>query len=96
MRGAIAGFALLFSVCHVQAHSWYPMECCNDQDCRPIDKLVNNGDGTFEVWVGHQMLRVPRDFPIQQSLDSDAHVCLAPDFHTGEMELLCMFVPGFS
>lgn len=97
MRFAL--LALLVLQCSANpamAHSWYPKACCNDRDCRPIDKLVGKIDGSYEVWSGAIYLIVPRGFPIQQSEDSEAHICFVPDFYSGEPDILCVFMPNIS
>ena len=35
---ALAGFGVL-GTATAQAHDWYPLDCCHDQDCAPVDKL---------------------------------------------------------
>jgi hypothetical protein len=43
---SILAAALLFSGA-AHAHSWYPKNCCNDADCRPVpcDELVETRNG---------------------------------------------------
>jgi hypothetical protein len=78
------------------AHSWYPHSCCNDQDCGPVDLVMQEPDGTYVLWRGGLYVLVPRSFPIQVSQDSRAHVCISQDFHTGEAEVSCVFLPANS
>jgi hypothetical protein len=56
----------------VQAHDWYPMECCHDKDCHPVpcDEITMTGD--FYRWHGF-------NFPasiVQPSPDGACHVCI--------------------
>ena len=38
-----------------QAHSWYPQVCCNDKDCRTVDKveLATRRCGTVSCGIDH-------------------------------------------
>src|SRR5262245_4318351 len=75
------------------AHDWYPMECCNAQDCSPVDKVemvpppkvsmfgtsahANNLGGML-VTSRHGTVFVPADFPRRESKDNRMHVCMWP------------------
>jgi hypothetical protein len=63
------------------AHSWYPSECCNGADCRPVpcDQLAI--DGSSAKW-GNGPARQLRVSP-----DGDCHVCMHNE------ATLCIFVP---
>ena len=39
---ALSVFATVvhFYAAPAKAHDWYPMECCNNQDCAPVDNLT--------------------------------------------------------
>ena len=67
-------------------HSWYPWECCSDQDCAPIAGVVT------ELREGYRLpdgLVVPHGDPrIRSSHDAEFHWCRRPDG-----ALICLFVP---
>src|SRR5262245_21010363 len=54
------------------AHSWYPKECCHDNDCRPVScaelKVMTNGD---VAWKGVLYFSAPMR---RESLDGQCHV----------------------
>jgi len=65
----------------VQAHSWYPQECCNEHGLRPrqsIARFVPTGGGTPQLIVTsrHGTAIVPEDYPVQESKDGRMHVCM--------------------
>ncbi|MGX7708293.1 hypothetical protein [Methylobacterium sp. Gmos1] len=63
------------------AHSWYPFECCSDQDCEPISDAV-------EVPGGYQThgIFVPMA-KVRPSQDGRYHWC-----HRGTY-VFCFFAP---
>jgi hypothetical protein len=74
--------------------SWYPTECCNNRDCRPVVSIkpapngfwMTTGDG-LTVLIGPSDSRRP-------SLDARWHICSGP----GEMDdagpqIFCVFEP---
>jgi hypothetical protein len=75
------------------AHSWYPLECCHDQDCAPVDRVQSlpNLDG-FYVTTALGSALVPATFPKRESKDGRMHVCLRKQ-PNGKMRVLCLFVP---
>ncbi|MFH6783322.1 MULTISPECIES: hypothetical protein [Methylobacterium] len=78
MKVALAVAALSF----VQPiHSWYPYECCSDQDCEPISDAV-------EVPGGYRThgIFVPLD-KVRPSQDGRYHWC-----HRGGI-VFCFFAP---
>lgn len=54
------------------AHSWYPMQCCHDQDCHPVacDEISETKDGA--EWNRFKF----RKDQIHPSQDSKCHVCI--------------------
>lgn len=78
---------------HAQAHGAYPIECCHDRDCAPIDpRLVKKlPDGSFEVTLGpqdHPMLAeaglterrkwlIPVE-RVRKPLNGDYNICFSP------------------
>jgi hypothetical protein len=88
------------------AHDWYPMECCHEMDCAPVDhaELVptpttDDGKGgqrlsppSMSVTTKHGTVIVPGDFPRRESKDHRMHACMMPGA-TGKMQLICIFMP---
>lgn len=78
MKSVLATICILLSLCNsVNAHSWYPAECCHDQDCRPVpcDELIEQKDGSIKYST--------HVFPkgkIRPSQDSMCHVCLSKTY----------------
>ena len=81
----------------VNAHDWYPLECCNHMDCAPVEsivRLVPAGGGAPQLIVtskhGRAILR--QDFPARESKDSRMHVCMRRH-DSGDMDVICLFMP---
>jgi hypothetical protein len=85
----------VFTSAPVQAHSWYPQTCCNDKDCRVVDKVDPLPDGGELFHAGSITVIVPRTFKRMPSQDSQVHLCYYRVF-TGEYRPRCVFVPGES
>jgi hypothetical protein len=74
----------LISSATVHAHSWYPIECCHNQDCAPIVKEDNH-----TVTTSHGTVTVPPGFkPIRPSQDEKSHACIINN------KLICIFRPA--
>jgi hypothetical protein len=68
------------------AHSWYPKECCSDNDCRPVPcgELTHLG----LMWRGLVI------FTHMQTRDSRDQLChVRVKFHAGFDLPICVFVP---
>jgi hypothetical protein len=96
MLGGVA----LFETTPAQAHGWYPKECCNDMDCAPVENIarfVPAGGGPAQLIVTskHGTALVPENFPVRESKDARAHVCMrhSPDDPFGDMGVVCLFIP---
>ena len=79
------------------AHSWYPKECCTNDDCAPVTataQLIPTTGGVPQLIVTskHGTAIVPQDFPAQELKDGRMHVCMRPD-HDGVMDVMCLFIP---
>jgi hypothetical protein len=73
----------------VLAHSWYPRECCgDDNECYPVPcgELVETGAGI--VWRGY----VFRGKQIRPTPDGSCHVCAVENFLG--VQGWCVFVPA--
>lgn len=100
----VAGLVLLFLATAelrlAHAHSWYPNECCSNQDCVAASAMLTGAEGRRVVIVGHIHVSIPDDFPSRASPDGRIHIC----FRTvaGELYsepyylLLCLFLPAES
>lgn len=101
MRYIIRILFLALMTTTAAAHGSYPLECCHDRDCAPIDPraVKKLDDGSFEVTLGpedHPMLaeagQVGRKtwkiegYRVRKPLNGDYHICFSP---TGS--LLCFF-----
>lgn len=62
---------MILSAALILIHSWYPAECCHDQDCHPVpcDALVETKAGI--EWRGYTFTGKQ----IRPSQDSQCHVC---------------------
>ncbi len=70
------------------AHSWYPKDCCHDEDCAPVVKIEYLKDGYMRVTTenGRSAL-FHRLLPKRPSKDNRVHACI----YAGEP--MCLFVP---
>ena|SRR5262245_39241278 len=80
------------------AHDWYPMECCHERDCAPVESVETlapastNALATLVVTTKYGTAVVPADFPRRESKDNRMHACMRQGA-TGRIHLLCFFVP---
>jgi hypothetical protein len=77
------------------AHSWYPVRCCSDQDCRKVDRIEPLEDGDALFHAGPISVVVPAEFMRLPSEDNHTHVCVYR-IGSGEYRPRCVFVPGAS
>lgn len=97
-----SGLAGTFAGCTTaQAHDWYPVECCAQQDCVPARSVDADGrGGDMTVVVGDLRILVPAGFPARTSPDSRVHVCFR--MFAGDMDgspvltPICLFLPAQS
>ena len=75
------------------AHSWYPPQCCNDNDCRKVDRIDTLPNGDLVMHFGSHEVAVPRSFEKQPSRDGHAHVCVYRTI-SGRWAPRCVFLPG--
>lgn len=75
--------------------SWYPLECCNNGDCRPVANVNQTPNGLllttfdgFVVIVGETQKR-------RLSRDNRWHVCLGEDIaeEANPPQVRCIFEP---
>lgn len=84
-------FLVLFTS-NVNAHSWYPMECCSNMDCAPVEKVIftkfdNEKLPNMIVTTKFGTATVPHDIKFRVSKDSNLHACIV------KASLKCIFVP---
>jgi hypothetical protein len=76
--------------------SWYPNECCNDGDCRPVTRVQKAPHG---LWLmtddGVTVLIGPRDRR-RPSHDARWHICISPDIELQTDRIVCIFEPASS
>jgi hypothetical protein len=96
--------AFLLAATPAAAHDWYPMECCHEQDCAPVDRAemvptpTSDGKGAANsppsmiVTTKHGTVIVPGNFPRRESKDHRMHACMMPGA-SGQMQLICIFMP---
>lgn len=78
------------------AHSWYPKECCSNQDCMPADRIEVDARGDLRVIVGPLRIWVPRGFAVRPSHDTRIHICFREEKDLKFLMPLCLFVPAES
>ena len=95
---ALSGLASIIVLsAPVQAHEWYPLECCGRNDCMPAGGVEGDGRGGMTVIVGDMRIGIPEGFAPRPSQDSRIHVC----FRTYSNEIdgsltitpICLFLP---
>jgi hypothetical protein len=86
------------------AHDWYPLECCHEMDCAPVDRTeivptptadpqgAAVGQPAMIVTTRHGSVLVPGNFPRRESKDHRMHACMMPGV-AGQMQLICIFMP---
>jgi len=97
--------ASLLAATPAAAHDWYPLECCHQMDCAPVDKVETvptpTGAGgeaaaadpaAMLVTTRHGTALVPASFPRRESKDHRMHACMMPG-EGGKMRLICIFLP---
>lgn len=80
------------------AHSWYPRECCSNQDCMMADAIEADGRGGRSVLVGQVRIPVPDGTQPRPSPDGRIHACFrswAGDLNGLQtFSLICLFIPA--
>ena len=97
--------AFLLAATPAAAHDWYPLECCHEMDCAPVDRTeivptpttaepqgAAVGPPAMIVTTKHGTVLVPGDFPRRESKDNRMHACMMPGAG-GKMQLICIFLP---
>jgi hypothetical protein len=97
--------ALLLAASPAAAHEWYPIECCHEMDCAPVEHVeivptptTSNSKGApagppeMVVTTKIGTVLVPASFPRRESKDNRMHACMMPG-PGGQMQLICLFIP---
>lgn len=95
LRAAIFGLAFAATQSpstKAGAHDWYPIECCHDLDCAPVEHVERPGGDELVVTSRNGTGVVPKDMQRRQSRDHRMHVCMQPS-GDGRMRVICVFVP---
>jgi hypothetical protein len=76
------------------AHSWYPVECCSQNDCAPADRIETGPRGIIAVMVGNRRIEIPPGFAARSSPDNQIHICFVSSLEARVPWMpLCLFVP---
>ena len=70
------------------AHSWYPKECCSDNDCRPVSCAELTKINLGLTWRRSVNFN---DMQTRDSRDQFCHVCIKS--HAGFDLPICVFIP---
>ena len=94
----LVAFILCLSRCSVQAHEWYPKECCADHDCHPVPcNSIRFKDGDY-VYQGKysygQKMHFAKPMMKGMSPDGACHVCI--NSATTIPQPMCMWLEGDS
>jgi hypothetical protein len=85
----VATILWLFSTCAPAAHSWYPVWCCSEKDCRELSEekgetVLEAQDG-WHLWDGRLVARgIAKPSP-----DRKFHICEEPTTRA----IICFFAP---
>ena len=82
---------------HACAHNWYPHDCCHNDDCAPVESVVQvlpTGGGAPQLIVTTKRgtTLVPQNFPVRESKDGRMHICVR-DNEYGDTDVMCLFMP---
>ena len=73
--------------------SWYPKECCDDGDCRPVTRVVRARQGLWMTTTdGYTVLVGPNDKRLP-SRDMRWHICISRDIEALPETVRCIFEP---
>src|SRR5262245_51319047 len=72
--------------------AWYPRECCNDHDCRPIATIQRAKHGLWMTTVDGLTVLVGADQERRPSRDMRWHICLSEDVYHN-IVINCLFEP---
>jgi hypothetical protein len=74
--------------------SWYPHECCNDGDCRPVATVTRTQHGFWLTTVDGRTVLIGLSEVRRPSQDTRWHICIGPpDAVTHLPVIMCIFAP---
>jgi hypothetical protein len=75
--------------------SWYPLECCNNGDCRPVASVNPTPQGLLMTTVDGYVVIVGETQKRRPSRDNRWHVCLGEDIaeEANPPHVRCIFEP---
>jgi hypothetical protein len=88
LRWPLALVLLALGLSFALAHSWYPIACCSDRDCRAL--IEENGETVTEFAEGWRLWdgrTIPRG-TVRLSPDRQFHLC-----ETRSRRIICFFAP---
>jgi hypothetical protein len=79
------------------AVTWYPRECCNDGDCRPVVRIEQVPDGLWMTLEDGYVVQIGPKDKRRRSLDARWHICLTIDGVDNITPIIhCIFEPANS
>ena len=72
--------------------AWYPKECCNDHDCRPVATVRRGEQGLWMTTVDGSTVLIGADQVRRPSRDMRWHICLSQDVYQNTV-VQCVFEP---
>ena len=72
--------------------TWYPHECCNNHDCRPVAAIRWASQGLWMTTVDGSTVLIGADQERRPSRDMRWHICLSEDIHHNTV-VQCVFEP---
>ncbi len=90
---AIAVAMMLACITTAEGHSWYPHNCCHNNDCKsvPCGELTETTHGL--MWRG---IVIFNETQVKPSQDQLCHVCVKQQVDMVPYVPLCVFVPPVS
>jgi hypothetical protein len=74
--------------------SWYPKDCCNDGDCRPVASIQPAKNGVWLTTVDGYTVLIGNNETRRPSRDTKWHICLGPaDVISNAPTITCIFAP---
>lgn len=67
---------MLLASVNVDAHSWFPQECCNEGHCKIATKWVQISSGHRLVTSEDGTFMVDENFPVKDSQDEKNWICV--------------------
>lgn len=87
-------FTILFLALsiHVNAHEWYPPECCGGNDCHVVDSIKWEGKNIIATVGAENITVTPGSTRWKPSPDAQYHICYTNAYDAPHV--YCFFIPG--